>query len=106
MDEKTLKKLELERLQMRKNKKIYKKLLILIVAIYAIFTLVNQQKTLNQYSQNSKELTTQIEEQKAYNEELAKEKENVNSEEFIEQMAREKLDMYYPNERVYVDKGM
>ena len=91
---------------MRKNKKIYKKILILIIAIYAIFTLVNQQKTLNQYSKNSEELTEQINEQKAYNEELAKQKENVDSEEFIEQMAREKLDMYYPNERVYVDNGM
>ena len=91
---------------MRKNKKIYKKILILIIAIYAIFTLVNQQKTLNQYSKNSEELTVQINEQKTYNEELAKQKENVNSEEFIEQMAREKLDMYYPNERVYVDNGM
>ena len=91
---------------MRKNRKIYKKIFILIIAIYAIFTLVNQQKTLNQYSKNSEELTVQINEQKAYNEELAKQKENVNSEEFIEQMAREKLDMYYPNERVYVDNGM
>ena len=26
--------------------------------------------------------------------------------EFIEEMARERLDMYYPNEKVYVDKGM
>ena len=91
---------------MRKNRNIYKKILILIIAIYAIFTLVNQQKTLNQYSKNSEELTEQINEQKAYNEELAKQKENVDSEEFIEQMAREKLDMYYPNERVYVDNGM
>lgn len=91
---------------MKKNKKLYKRLLILIIAIYTIFTLVNQQKTLNQYSKNNKELTQQIEKQKAYNEELLQEKENVNSEEFIEQMAREKLDMYYPNERVYVDNGM
>ena len=38
--------------------------------------------------------------------ELAKKKEAVNSLDFIEQMAREKLDMYYPNERVYLDSGM
>ena len=30
-------------------------------------------------------------------------KANVNSNEFIESIAREKLDMYLPNERVYVD---
>lgn len=89
-----------------KKKKLYKRLLILLVLIYATFTLVNQQKVLNQYSKTSKELNKQIEEQKVYNKELIAEKDNVNSEEFIEQMAREKLDMYYPNEKVYLDKGM
>ena len=37
------------------------------------------------------------------NEELKKMKENINSDEYIEQIAREKLGMYYPNERVYID---
>ncbi len=89
-----------------KKKKLYKRLLILLVLGYAIFTLINQQKVLNQYSANSKELASKIETQKSYNDELNSEKENVNSKEFIEQMAREKLEMYYPNEKVYVDKGM
>ncbi len=89
-----------------KNKKIYKRLLIILVLAYTIFTLANQQKVLNKYSDNSKELATKIEEQQAYNDELVAEKENVNSKEFIEQMAREKLGMYYPNEKVYIDKGM
>lgn len=91
---------------MKKNKKLYKRLLILAVIAYVIFTLVNQQKTLNQYEQSTEDLTAQIEEQKEYKEELAKKKDDVNSEDFIEQTAREKLDMYYPNEKVYVDKGM
>lgn len=91
---------------MKKNKKIYKRLLILGISIYVIFTLVNQQKTLNQYTANSNELEKQIEEQKNHKEELAKKKENVTSLDYIEQTAREKLDMYYPNERVYIDRGM
>ena len=91
---------------MKKNKKIYKRLLILGIAIYVIFTLVNQQKTLNQYIADGNELASKIEEQKEYKEELAKKKEDVTSLDYIEQTAREKLDMYYPNERVYVDKGM
>ena len=90
---------------MKKSKKIYKKLLILGISIYVIFTFINQQKTLNQYSQNSQELSQKIEEEKENKEELAKKKEDVNSLEFIEQMAREKLDMYYPNERVYIVQG-
>ena len=90
----------------KKNKKMSKKLLILGIALYVIFTLVNQQKTLNQYNQDSNELASQIEEEKEYKEELAKKKEDVNSLDFIEQTAREKLDMYFPNERIYVDRGM
>lgn len=91
---------------MKKNKKIYIKLLIFIISLYAIFTLISQQNTLNQYSKNSQELSQKIEEEKQEKEELAKKKEDVNSLEFIEQTAREKLDMYYPNEKVYMDQGM
>ncbi len=91
---------------MKKNRKIYKKLLIMGIAIYVIFTLMNQQKALNQYTQDSNELASQIEEQKEYKEDLAQKKDDVTSLDFIEQMAREKLDMYYPNERIYVDRGM
>lgn len=87
-------------------KKIYRNLIIIIVSIYVIFTLVSQQKTLNEYAENSKELSKQIEEQEQYKEELAKQKKEANSLEVIEQTAREKLDMYYPNEKVYIDQGM
>ena len=90
---------------MKKNHKIYKRLLILAIGIYVIFTLVNQQKTLNQYTTNSKELQAQINEQKEYKEQLAKKKNDVTSLDYVEQTAREKLDMYYPNERVYIAKG-
>ena len=89
-----------------KMKRIYKRLLIVLILIYVIYVIINQQKVLNQYSKESKEISTKIETQKEYNSELANEKENVNSKEFIENTAREKLGMYYPNEKVYVDKGM
>ena len=91
---------------MKKSKKIYKKLIILAIATYVIFTLVSQQKTLNQYENQNQKLTEQIAQEKESKEELAKKKEDVNSLEFIEQTAREKLDMYYPNEKVYIDQGM
>lgn len=91
---------------MKKSKKIYKKLIIIAIATYVIFTLVSQQKTLNQYENQNQKLTEQIAQEKESKEELAKKKEDVNSLEFIEQTAREKLDMYYPNEKVYMDQGM
>ena len=88
-----------------KKKKLLKRLIILLIAIYVIFTLVNQQKTLNQYSQNSEELNTKIAEAEEEKEELTKQKDNVDSLEFIEKTARDMLDMYYPNERVYINQG-
>ena len=91
---------------MNKTKKIYKKLLIVIIAGYVLFTLINQQTTLNQYTEDSKKLAVQLEEAQEYKEQLTKENEEVDSIEFIEQTAREKLDMYLPNERVYVDAGI
>ena len=91
---------------MKKTRKLYRNIIILALSIYVIFTLINQQKTLNQYAENSKQLAKQIEEQKDYKEELNQRKNDVDSLDFIEETAREKLDMYYPNERVYVDTGM
>ena len=89
-----------------KKHKMLKKLFVLLIATYIIFIFANQQKTLNQYSKNSDELKNQIEQEKRNKEELAKQKEDITSLDFIEKAAREKLDMYYPNERVYIDRGM
>ncbi len=91
---------------MKKNKKIYKKLLFIVAVLYVTITLVNQQKVLNNYNQSQKELSKEIKQEQEYKQELANTKDNVNSLEYIEQVAREKLGMYLPNERVYEDKGM
>ena len=90
---------------MKKSRNIYRKLLVILILIYSAFTLVKQQKTINQYSDNSKKLDKQITEAKSYNKDLIAQKDNVNSKEYIEETAREKLDMYLPNEKVYIDKS-
>jgi cell division protein FtsL len=84
-------------------KKIYKNVIIAIFLIYFVVTLVSQQKTLNQYSSEAEIYAKQLETATEENKDLNKTKEDVNSTEYIEQMAREKLDMYLPNERVYID---
>ena len=85
---------------MEKFKKIAKIIILIILIIYVGLTFINQQKTLNQYSKNYEDLTSQIEKQKEYNEQLSKKKQDIESTDFIEDMAREKLDMYLPNEKV------
>lgn len=86
-----------------KNTKKIKKIVLIIILIYAIITFVKQQKILNAYNEQESNLKTQISEASEYQEKLNAEKVNVNSPEYIESIAREKLGMYLPNERVYVD---
>ena len=87
-------------------RKLLLKIIAVVIIIYAVITVITQQKALNQYSKNKEELQAQIQEQNDYKQELTAQKDNINSLEFIEKMAREKLDMYLPNEKVYIDQGM
>lgn len=82
--------------------KIYK-LIVLVLFIYAAYTIYNQQIKLNNYANEKQYYEEQIADLKEEKEELMVKKENVNSPEYIEEIAREKLDMYLPNEKVYVD---
>ena len=84
-------------------KKVFKKILFLGIAIYIVGTLLSQQKTLNAYSKKVNNYENQIEEQQEAQQSLNEIKENVNSSQYIEQIAREKLGMYLPNEKVYID---
>lgn len=86
-----------------KIKKLGKKLCILAVILYTSITFINQQKSLNAYNSEQIALKEKIEQQEEYKESLLQTKENISSPEYIEQLAREKLDMYLPNERVYID---
>ena len=86
-------------------KKVYKKVLFVVISIYVICIFSSQQQTLNRYQKEIKEYDKQIEEAKETKDSLLTMKENVNSPEYIEKIAREKLGMYLPNERVYIDIG-
>ena len=88
---------------MKSKSNLLKKIIFIVVLIYAITTIIKQQKILNGYSVQEKNLKIEISEAKERQEQLNNEKENVNSLEYIETLAREKLGMYLPNERVYVD---
>ena len=88
---------------MNKITKLLKKIIFIAISIYAIVTFCNQQKILNTYASNNETLNQQLFDANEYQEELTQIKENSDSEEYIEELAREKLDMYLPNERVYIN---
>lgn len=82
--------------------KMYK-LLVIIGLVYVMYIMYNQQVKLNSYSAEKDYYESKIESLESEKEDLLEKKENVNSPEYIEEMAREKLDMYLPNEKVFID---
>ena len=85
--------------------KIIKKIVFITFLIYIAYIFINQQQTLNSYKVSQKYYEEQLNKELAYQETLNNTKSNINSKEYIEKVAREKLDMYLPNERVYIDSG-
>lgn len=87
---------------MRMNK-LLKRIIVLLIAGYVIYVLISQQKMLNSYAAEKKQYTNQISEAEKEKSELNNSIEGLNSTDYIEDVARNKLDMYLPNERVYID---
>lgn len=92
-------------MKINNKKNVYKKLLFIGILIYVVGIFISQQKTINLYNKSAKYYQSQIQEKTEYQQELYETKTNINSKEYIEKVARENLDMYLPNERVYVAKG-
>lgn len=86
-------------------KKLYKKILLIVIGFYVISIFVSQQKTLNTYQREINQYEGKIGEAQETQDSLIAMKDNVNSPEYIEEIAREKLSMYLPNEKVYIDIG-
>lgn len=82
---------------------LIKKFFLVIAILYVSITFINQQKSISAYNNEQENLKNKIKEQKEYNQTLLTTKENISSPDYIESLAREKLDMYLPNEKVYID---
>ena len=93
------------RKHMKIIKKLYKKIFFIAIALYVVSIFISQQKTLNSYKSEIAKYETKIEQAQENKESLIAMKENLNSPEYIEEIAREKLGMYLPNEKVYIDIG-
>ena len=87
-----------------KSKK-FCRIVILLIITYTAIVSINQQVKLNDYKKQKTYYASQISTLLEKQEELKEKELNMNSSEFIEEKAREKLDMYYPNERVYIIQG-
>ena len=87
---------------MKKKFKI-NRIIIIGIIIYVLYVIISRQQVLSSYKKEEQNYLDLIAQEKQRNAELLEEKENINSTEFIEEIARDKLKMYLPNERVYID---
>ncbi len=87
----------------KKRENLLPKLLLLAVVVYVVVSFVQLQVELNTKRLALAELQVNINDQLAQNAELQGMLDMGMDDEYIERMAREKLDYAYPDEQVYVD---
>ena len=73
--------------------------------IYLISKLYSQQLTLTQQEKDRKYYAAQREQLEKEKAELEKQTSKIDSNDYIESIARDKLNMYYPSERLYLDSS-
>ena len=79
------------------------RIIIIGIIIYILYAFISRQQVLKnniREAQHYQDLKVQEEQRYV---ELQEKRDNINSDEFIEETARNKLGMYLPNERVYID---
>ena len=74
-----------------------------VFCVYFVCMMIGQQSTINRKNNEIRNLNEQITSANQETERLKEELENVNDPEYLERMAREKLGLVGPNERVYID---
>lgn len=89
---------------MKKQKK-FKWLTLIVIALVCYFgyTLYTLQISINEKQLKNQELKKNIYSETVKNQQLLKQKELINTDEFYEQMAREKLGYIKDNEKIYID---
>lgn len=87
----------------KKKKSKFWFIIIALILLYSGYISVNLKGLLESKKEQHADLQNKITLQKKQKAELEKQMKNVNSDEYIEKMAREELGMVKKNERVYID---
>ena len=87
-------------------KKLLSTFLITLLLLYAGYVLIGQEKQIRDLKIEQEKYASFIDEASLKTEELQEIKNKVNSDEYIEQYAREKLGLVMPYETIYVDASL
>ena len=87
-------------------KKLLSTLLVTAVCIYFASVLISQEMQLNKLSQEIEQYQAKLDEANMKTEELRETKNIINTDEYIENYAREKLGLVMPYETIFVDASI
>ena len=79
------------------------KLLIVAFAVYSVTSIISQQIKINDQRTQNQNMKAEVEHQKLKNDELRTTIEAAGTDEFYEEIARDKLGYIKPGERIFVD---
>lgn len=87
-------------------KKLVYTLALTSIFVYGIYTIVEQQIELDNIAFEKEKYTALYEAEEMKHEQLLQTKENINSDAYIEEVAREKLGLVMPYEIIFVDASI
>jgi len=94
----------LERKNVVKRRKIsFMGILFMLVGVYFVTTFVDQQVSINKYSSQIEMYKADIENKQALTKYYDEQQDSVETDEYIEQVARENLGLVKPYEKIFVD---
>ena len=77
-------------------------MVVVIIALVAVFNFYQNMAKMNQLENQIEEIESQIAQAEAENKKLKRQLENSNSYEYIEEVAREKLGLVKPGEKMFI----
>ena len=87
-------------------KKLMVTMLFTVLFVYGAYTLVEQQIQLNSLKSEKEKYLSLCADEDMKHEKLLETKENLNSDSYIEEVAREKLGLVMPYEMIFVDASI
>lgn len=99
-----MKKKKIKKIVKNKNGKFrYATLIWAALAVWAVYIFITQQISLHEQNAEISEINKNIKIEQKKNEELTETLDTVDSDEYVEKVARENLGYTMPNEQVFVD---
>ena len=87
-------------------KKLLKTILVVAVLMYSCVVMAKQEVSFKKYEEELKSYNNMITEEELKFEQLTNTRKHISSDEYIEEVARERLGFVMPNEIVFIDANL